>query len=391
MHSASDGQMPTPSANNYQPQKQMASIPTPNIEKLKSETMKGVGSLSNTTKWVNGIKKQANTGNSAPKLPKPVDLSKYNTNLTTIKQIEQKYGFDFSRNYAEQQAEAVAQSKKDQIETERERLGHDVASSKVDLQHDYFNKFLVQRQQLSNTGINAGIASEKNLQLDMSRQGELADILAGKQLKEQELDRNESTITKEEQAYAEDLYNKRLGIGFDHTMRESKFNQAENQWRSKIAMQQRQKAVDEKWREHQFNNMSYAERVKMAADAEKYGMDRAWEMHKFDAQMEFDSAKAMPGMSGTAVNGIQVTESSNKAYAQAQKFGLTLTSGHRTPAHNAKVGGSKTSKHVAGRAYDFAGDWNKMNQYAKWAKNSGMFGQVLWQVKGHYDHVHVSW
>ena len=31
---------------------------------------------------------------------------------------------------------------------------------------------------------------------------------------------------------------------------------------------------------------------------------------------------------------------------------VTITSGYRTPAHNAKVGGSKSSQHLLGRAAD---------------------------------------
>lgn len=97
------------------------------------------------------------------------------------------------------------------------------------------------------------------------------------------------------------------------------------------------------------------------------------------------------GMPSKAVKNVKVTHAAVNAYHKATSMGLRLTSSYRSPSHNKKVGGSKTSKHMAGTAYDFAGSKKQMDAFAKWARNSGMFGQVLWQVKGHYDHVHVSW
>src|SRR5699024_4836574 len=144
-----------------------------------------------------------------------------------------------------------------------------------------------QRQELANTGLNAGIAAERDLRLGMNRDYALADILANEQLYNQELDRNLSTIDKEEQAYAEQLYNDRLEQAFGMSMDYSRFNQSENQWRAQMAMQQRNQQAEEAWREFEFNNMSYSERVKLIADAEKYGMDKAWDRHKFDAGLAF--------------------------------------------------------------------------------------------------------
>lgn len=87
--------------------------------------------------------------------------------------------------------------------------------------------------------------------------------------------------------------------------------------------------------------------------------------------------------------GVIETTASQKAYDYAKKLGLTLTSGKRNPGdYGVPV---EYDFHGHGRAYDFAGSQTAMNAFAKWAKASGLFAEVLWQVPGHYDHVHVGW
>lgn len=88
---------------------------------------------------------------------------------------------------------------------------------------------------------------------------------------------------------------------------------------------------------------------------------------------------------------VKHTSASNKALDIAKDYGLRLTSSYRSPEHNKKVGGSPTSYHTRGQAYDFAGSAAQMDKFANWAKKSGLFVEVLWKVKGHYDHVHVAW
>lgn len=105
--------------------------------------------------------------------------------------------------------------------------------------------------------------------------------------------------------------------------------------------------------------------------------------------------------SGIATSGIQQTDASKIAYNTATtKYGLKISSGKRSAAHNAEVNGSKTSAHLTGRAYDFAGSTSKMDAFAKWAASSGLYKQVIWndvdlmsgrKIGGHKDHVHVSW
>jgi peptidoglycan hydrolase-like protein with peptidoglycan-binding domain len=92
-----------------------------------------------------------------------------------------------------------------------------------------------------------------------------------------------------------------------------------------------------------------------------------------------------------SLNGLKRTNAANKAIEKAKELGLTITSAYRSPEHDKRVGGTGRGYHTLGQALDVAGSKAKMDAYAKWAKGSGLFRSVLWQVAGHYDHVHVSW
>lgn len=66
--------------------------------------------------------------------------------------------------------------------------------------------------------------------------------------------------------------------------------------------------------------------------------------------------------------------------------GVAFTSGTRSAAHNAKVGGVPTSNHVRGRAWDLTPPQGMtMAQLAQKMRSSGL------RVLDEGDHVHVSW
>lgn len=93
--------------------------------------------------------------------------------------------------------------------------------------------------------------------------------------------------------------------------------------------------------------------------------------------------------------------------AEAAKFGLRLSSGHRSPAQNARAGGAAGSYHLTDRARDFSGPPDKMLAFAKHVNErygpelSELFfdpwgglknGQALrGPIGGHNDHVHVAY
>lgn len=105
-------------------------------------------------------------------------------------------------------------------------------------------------------------------------------------------------------------------------------------------------------------------------------------------------------MGNKAIDGIKQTNDSKYALSLATSLGLTLTSGYRSPSHNASIGGSKTSDHMKGTAYDFSGSRKKMFELAEKLHKSGRFKQVIFDnkdyktgryVADHQDHVHVAW
>lgn len=88
------------------------------------------------------------------------------------------------------------------------------------------------------------------------------------------------------------------------------------------------------------------------------------------------------------------------AEESAKQFGLTKSSGYRSPEESRRVGGTDTDDHTKGTAADFAGSPEKMDAFAKEAIASGNYKKVIWQgkdwisgvkVPGHDDHVHLSW
>lgn len=80
----------------------------------------------------------------------------------------------------------------------------------------------------------------------------------------------------------------------------------------------------------------------------------------------------------------------------AKKWGLTITSIYRTPAHNAAIGGAPGSWHTKGYAVDFVprnGDWTRLDKLAIWLRLKASRKLVegpIWRSAGHYDHLHLA-
>ena len=66
---------------------------------------------------------------------------------------------------------------------------------------------------------------------------------------------------------------------------------------------------------------------------------------------------------------------------------ITINSGYRSPALNAKVGGSKTSQHCNGQAADFESFSTPNPDLAKWIANNLVFDQLILEF---YDGVNPN-
>lgn len=72
--------------------------------------------------------------------------------------------------------------------------------------------------------------------------------------------------------------------------------------------------------------------------------------------------------------------------------GLRISSAYRNPARNSAVGGSATSYHMdaANPALDIVGPADALNRLFLTLSGMGGWRELLWQVPGHFDHLHVA-
>jgi hypothetical protein len=72
--------------------------------------------------------------------------------------------------------------------------------------------------------------------------------------------------------------------------------------------------------------------------------------------------------------------------------GTYVTSTYRTPAENARVGGSPRSYHLdrSNPAVDIGGRTGALDQVAARLRQAGGWRELLWRTAGHYDHIHVA-
>lgn len=71
--------------------------------------------------------------------------------------------------------------------------------------------------------------------------------------------------------------------------------------------------------------------------------------------------------------------------------GLHVTSQSRSLEHNQEIGGAANSDHLSGGALDLGfSSKAEADEAAAWLSSLPNTRIVLWQVKGHYDHIHVS-
>lgn len=168
------------------------------------------------------------------------DASKWNN--ATIQDIASKYGFDYSRDYAKQQAEAEAQALRNANQdaqrknesnkkTGLARIDSNLMNQAEAMDRNYFQEMLGQQQNQVNAGLNAGIASDQDLRLQMARQAEMGASHRDANLGRMQIDENFNLddlrltegmglINQQALAREDSLYNDRLQQGFGNLMTE---------------------------------------------------------------------------------------------------------------------------------------------------------------------------
>ena len=239
------------------------------------------------------LRKQYNNINvgGAPKLPDKINVNDYNWQEATIKDLEQKYGFDYSRDYAARIAEAQAQAKRDEITSQRERIDLEKGQAEDALGHDYFKQYLSQRQDIANSGLNAGLANEREIRLEMNRQGELADIYDNANQSQRELDRNAQLIEQERIAQEDQLFQERLNTAFQQTMTLTGERRQKALAQLDRAIQQRNQEVQERWQQHEYNSMSASEYEKYLQQIRQQDYGNALDRWQAENQMRYNASR----------------------------------------------------------------------------------------------------
>lgn len=193
----------------------------------------------------------------------------------TIQDIANKYGFNFSRDYANQQAEAQAQAQRNaynnslrqnqsQYKQSLSQIDKNIRDSNQAIDHSFFQNMLQQQQNQANNGLNAGIAADQNLRLGMNAQAQLADVYGQANLARQQATRDYGLeaqrlrealdlVEQQKLADAEKYYQDALMRGYDILGQERSYaaSNAANEWariadQVATALQQQQMAQQER-------------------------------------------------------------------------------------------------------------------------------------------------
>lgn len=193
----------------------------------------------------------------------------------TIQDIANKYGFNFSRDYANQQAEAQAQAQRNaynnslrqnqsQYKQSLSQIDKNIRDSNQAIDHSFFQDMLQQQQNQVNNGLNAGIAADQNLRLGMNAQAQLADVYGQANLARQQATRDYGLeaqrlrealdlVEQQKLADAEKYYQDALMRGYDILGQERSYaaSNAANEWariadQVATALQQQQMAQQER-------------------------------------------------------------------------------------------------------------------------------------------------
>jgi hypothetical protein len=135
----------------------------------------------------------------------------------TINDVAKKYGFNFSKDYANQQAEIGAAAQRNQYNAAKrlnqttnmqtmKELDSNLKEGIVGTENNFFQGYLQQRQNQANRGLNAGMQADQDLRLGMKQQEVTAGLYRDtNNARSKEMDRfnNESLTIQEAMALVE--------------------------------------------------------------------------------------------------------------------------------------------------------------------------------------------
>ena len=214
--------------------------------------------------------KPTNTGGIAP-----INFDQYKTQSASVADISKKYGLDYSREYAQRQAEAAAQAKRSGLKNQEDKINQGVTNAQDALSRDYFQKGLMQAQSQVNNGLNGGLANEGNLRLSMNRQAEMGDIMGEANMARNDVAQQLTDVEVSRKAMEEEIYNTRMQEAIALIQQDRSLDQNEKQAMMNAMLQQRGQDIDmsqfqtqQEWEKYMFNNVSATD--KASQDWQKY-------------------------------------------------------------------------------------------------------------------------
>lgn len=285
-------------------------------------------------------KKPTATATSTPTqqqqtLPMPpwlqVNLNQYKMQQATMKDLQEKYGFDYSPEYANRIAESEAQAKRALYQSQLDTLDANLRNYQQQLDQNYFLKYMNQAQNQVNRGLNSGVAADQNVRLAMNKQNDLLqyqqkDLAARSPIMAQMRALQDQQMTR-----AQSLYQDRLQQAFQNKMAldqqnlsylqflasQDQFNrsnafdwykfnnlsadQAANYSLGERQLQEqiRQFNTEQEWRQYTYAHMSAAEKAQFDLDRAKFGEEFAWEQYKTQQAWKIDSFNNIYGSNAT--------------------------------------------------------------------------------------------
>lgn len=216
--------------------------------------------------------------------------NQYRMQNATAQDLTSRYGFDFTREYANRVAEAEKQARQRALQQQQQQLELAEREFNRRLSQDYYQRYLEQMQGLANRGMNAGIAADANLRLQMNRQNQAASYMAQNRLQRDQIQQQLANLDQEAQARAEQLYQERLAQMFGYTTR---LDELQNQYLQALMdfysgnrqqdLAAQQFAQNLAWEQYRFSNLSAAER----AQQELARAQLEWEKQKFKSEQEW--------------------------------------------------------------------------------------------------------